>query len=322
MKKVILIDALNLFIRNYVVNPTLDTKGVPIGGCIGFLKSLQKITRNMKPDQIVVCWDGVGGSQRKKAKNKQYKEGRNPLRFNRRMIELDPKSQDENRIYQQIRLYEYLNEMPIIQVAIDGIEADDLIGHIVHQQYYSGWEKIIVSSDKDFFQLVSDETSVYRPIQDTFVNVITLLEQDKIHPNNYALARAMVGDKSDNLAGVPRIGMKTVAKLFPYLSESKRYDADQIIADCQNADKLSASQKNIIANERLIHENYSIMQLYSPTISYTNKQSIDYQIQNFDFDFLKLNVVKMLFADGQGSINFNELYGLLKSISSSQSLQS
>ena len=88
MKKVILIDALNLFIRNYVVNPTLDTKGVPIGGCIGFLKSLQKITRTMNPDQIVVCWDGVGGSQRKKAKNKKYKEGRNPLRFNRRMIKL------------------------------------------------------------------------------------------------------------------------------------------------------------------------------------------------------------------------------------------
>ena len=321
MKKVILIDALNLFIRNYVVNPTLDTKGAPIGGCIGFLKSLQKITRNMKPDQIVVCWDGVGGSQRKKAKNKQYKQGRNPLRFNRRMIELDPKSQDENRIYQQIRLYEYLNEMPIIQVAIDGIEADDLIGHIVHQPYYSGWQKIIVSSDKDFFQLASDETLVYRPIQDTFVTVEALLEQDKIHPNNYALARAMVGDKSDNLAGVPRVGMKTVAKLFPYLSEDKSHDLETIIKDCQSVDKLSASQKNILANEKLIDENYSIMQLYRPTISYTNKQSIDYQIENFEFDFTKLNVVKMLFADGQGSINFNELYGLLKNISSTKGLR-
>ena len=273
----------------------------------------------MKPDQIVVCWDGVGGSQRKKAKNKKYKEGRNPLRFNRRMIKLDPASQNENRIYQQIRLYEYLNEMPIAQVAIDGIEADDLIGHIVHQPYYDGWKKVIVSSDKDFFQLVSDETSVYRPIQNTFISVSTLLEQDKIHPNNYALARAMVGDKSDNLAGVPRVGMKTVAKLFPWLSESRRYDTESIISDCQAKDKLSAAQKNIIENEKLIDENYSIMQLYNPTISYTNKQSIDFQIVNFEFDFVKLNIVKMLFADGQGSINFNELYTLLKNISSEQS---
>ena len=129
----------------------------------------------------------------------------------------------------------------------------------------------------------------------------------------------MVGDKTDNLAGVPRVGMKTVAKLFPWLSESKRYDTENIITDCQNKDKLSAAEKNIVANEKLIDENYSIMQLHDPTISYTNKQSIDFQIQNFEFDFVKLNIVKMLFADGQGSINFNELYGLLKNISNEQS---
>ena len=318
MKKVILIDALNLFIRNYVVNPTLDTNGIPLGGCIGFVKSLQKITRMLKPDQIIVCWDGVGGSQRKKAKNKKYKEGRNPLRFNRRMIELDPASQDENRIYQQIRLYEYLNEMPIIQVAIDGIEADDLIGHIVHQPYYKGWKKVIVSSDKDFFQLATEETSVYRPIQNTFITVEALLEQDKVHPNNYALARAMVGDKSDNLPGVPRVGMKTVAKLFSFLSESKSYEVEDIINNCRNQDKLSAAHKKIIENDKLVENKYEIMKLYNTTIAYINKKSMDYQMVTFEFEFTKINIVKTLFADGQGSINFNELYSSLKNISKNE----
>ena len=119
-----------MFFRAYIVDPSLSENGQPIGGLKGTLKIMQKLVRETSPDKIVVCWDGVGGSQRKKAKNKQYKQGRNPLRFNRRMIELDPKSQDENRIYQQIRLYEYLNEMPIIQVAIDGIEADEIIGNM------------------------------------------------------------------------------------------------------------------------------------------------------------------------------------------------
>tara|TARA_Y100001973_G_scaffold35154_1_gene53010 strand:- start:40991 stop:41977 length:987 start_codon:yes stop_codon:yes gene_type:complete len=315
MKKVILIDALNLFIRNYVVNPTMDTKGVPIGGCIGFLKSLQKITRILKPDQIVICWDGIGGSQKKKAKNKDYKAGRKPLRFNRRMIELDPASQEQNRVYQQIRLYEYLNEMPVVQVSIDGIEADDLIGYIVNQSYYSGWKKVIVSSDKDFFQLTSDETSVYRPIQNTFVTVESLLENDKVHPNNYALARAMVGDKSDNLPGVPRVGMKTVAKLFEFLKESKQYDVEDVISLCVTKSKPSVTHKNIIENQDLISQNYDIMQLYNPMMTYTSKQSIDYQIENFEYDFAKINVTKMLFEDGQGSINFNELYTLFKRFS-------
>ena len=88
MKKVIIIDALNLFIRNYVVNPTMSSKGLPLGGCIGFLKSLQKICRILNPDEVIVCWDGIGGSARKKAIDKDYKAGRKPLRFNRRMIKL------------------------------------------------------------------------------------------------------------------------------------------------------------------------------------------------------------------------------------------
>ena len=312
VKKVIIIDALNLFIRNYVVNPTMDRKGIPIGGCIGFLKSLQKISRNLKPDQIVVCWDGIGGSQRKKAKNKDYKAGRKPLRFNRRMIDLDPASQEQNRVYQQIRLYEYLNEMPVIQVSLDGIEADDLIGYIVHQDYYSGWEKVIISSDKDFFQLVSAETTVYRPIQNIFVTTESLLAIDRVHPNNYALARAMVGDKSDNLPGVPRVGMKTVAKLFEFLKEPKQYEVTDIVTLCEAQEKKSKAEENIVENATLISENYDIMQLYSPMLTYTSKQSIDFQIEKFEYDFIKINMIKMLFADGQGSINFNELCSLFK----------
>ena len=166
MKKVILVDALNLFIRNYVVNPTLDGKGNPIGGCVGFMKSLQKICRKTTPDQIVICWDGVGGSQKRKKQNKNYKAGRKPIRFNRRMIQLDEGLQEQNKVYQQIRLCEYLNEMPVIQTSISGIEADDVIAYIANHNHYNSWEKVIISSDKDFFQLCNGKTVVYRPIQD------------------------------------------------------------------------------------------------------------------------------------------------------------
>ena len=71
--RLLIIAALNLFIRNYVVNPTLDNNGVPVGGSIGFLKSFQKLTRRTRPHEIIVAWDGIGGSQRKKSQNKDYK---------------------------------------------------------------------------------------------------------------------------------------------------------------------------------------------------------------------------------------------------------
>ncbi len=202
---IMLIDGLNMFIRNYIVNPTIDSKGRPLGGCMGFLKSLQKVVRMFQPDEIVICWDGQGGSQRRKAQNKNYKEGRSPVRFNRRMYELSPEEQEKNKAYQFYRLVEYLNEMPVIQIMVDGIEADDVIAVLARSNQYTGRSKLIVSSDKDFLQLCDEETVLYRPIQDTIVTQECVISDYGIHPNNFALARAIAGDTSDNIKGVPRV---------------------------------------------------------------------------------------------------------------------
>ena len=312
--RLLLIDALNLFIRNYVVNPTLDNKGIPIGGVIGFLKSFQKLTRKTRPHEVVICWDGIGGSQRKKTQNKNYKAGRKPLRFNRRMVELDPKQQDQNRIYQQVRLYEYLNELPVMQLSYDGIEADDVIAYVSRHKYYKDWQKIIVSSDKDFFQLCDKNTAVYRPIQDSLETQGTITMRFGIHPNNFALARAIAGDSSDNLKGVERVGLKTIAKNFSFLSEKKHYDSEEIFKICENTEKKKAVHRNILAQKSLVDQNYALMQLYNPSISLINRNSIDYAVANFEGDRNNLNFKKMLFADGQGSLNFTDLWNILKNL--------
>jgi DNA polymerase-1 len=312
--RLLIIDALNLFIRNYVVNPTMDKSGIPIGGTIGFLKSLQKIMRETRPHEIIICWDGLGGSQRKKTQNKNYKEGRKPLRFNRRMIELDPKDQAQNKIHQQIRLYEYLNELPIMQLTYDGIEADDVIAVVARHEYYKDWQKIIISSDKDFFQLCNKDVVVYRPIQKALETEGTILYRFGIHPNNFALARAIAGDTSDNLKGVDRVGLKTVAKNFPILSEKKQYELDEIFQICEDTENKKVVHKNILAQRDLVEQNYSIMQLYNPSISVLNRNSIDYNISNFETESNHLNFKKMLFEDGQISINFTDLWNQLRKI--------
>ena len=313
-KRLIIIDALNLFIRNYVVNPTIDAKGNPFGGCIGFVKSLQKICKELRPHEIVVCWDGIGGSQRKKSLKKDYKAGRKPLRFNRRMIQLNEKDQEQNKIYQQIRLFEYLNLLPIIQVSLDGIEADDVIAYISKHKYYKNWQKVIVSSDKDFFQLCDHGTVVFRPIQKEVVTMGMLTMRDGVHPNNYALARAIVGDKSDNLPGIKGIGMKTVAKQFTFLAESRQYETDDVVNFCENLEKKLACHRAILEGKDVIEINYDLMQLYKPVISYINKKSIDFNIREFEYDFSKTNFVKMLMKDGHGSIKFDNLYATMNNI--------
>jgi len=314
MSNVILIDGLNMFLRSYIVNPTLDVHGNPIGGCIGFLKSLQKVCSRFNPSEVIVCWDGHGGSESRKRMNKDYKHGRAPVRFNRRLIDLPPEKQDENKAYQLIRLMEYLNEMAVMQIVIDHVEADDIISLVTKNPYYDNWKKIIISSDKDFFQLCSDDTCVYRPIQDKVVCKQDILDEFSIHPNNFALARAIVGDKSDNLEGVAGAGLKTVAKRFPFLSLPDEFDTETIIKNCHMASKKLKLHEGIIKMESRIRSNYQIMQLKHPQISIQGKMRVDYVIKNFEPEFKKMNFIKMLFEDGVGHLNFDGLNTVLKNI--------
>ena len=83
MKRLLIIDGQNMFIRNYVMSPQLDANGNPIGGLTGFLRSLQKEIRRAKPDRVVVAWEGPGGSQARREKNKNYKVGRKAPKLNR-----------------------------------------------------------------------------------------------------------------------------------------------------------------------------------------------------------------------------------------------
>ena len=163
--RMLIIDQLNLFFRNYIVNPSLSIQGHPIGGLRGCVQSLQKLVRESKPDIIVVCWDGPGGSKKRKLLKKDYKSGRKPIRLNRAVRHLTEEQEVDNKIWQQVRLVDYYNQLPVLQFMFDSTEADDIIAYISQTPRYKNWEKIIVSSDKDFFQLLNDKTLLLRPIQ-------------------------------------------------------------------------------------------------------------------------------------------------------------
>ena len=314
MKNVIIIDALNMFLRSYVISPHLDKKGMPVGGTIGFLKSLQKVARDFNAEEIIVAWDGHEGSQRKRSMNKDYKGGRKPVRFNRRMVELPEDKEEANKGYQQIRLMEYLNQMPVIQLIADYTEADDIIAHVCQSDYYKGWKKTIISSDKDFFQLCNDEVQIYRPIQKTLMTKDKVVEEFSIHPKNFALARAIAGDASDNLPGVQGAGLKTIATRFPYLIREDVYDTADIIRDCAMQGKKLKIHENIEANEKLVKDNYNIMQLYYPNIRPINRAMIDKSIKDFEPYFDKIKFTQMLFDDDAGQLNFNDLQQVFRNI--------
>ncbi|MEO2158287.1 MAG: hypothetical protein ABGX31_03015 [bacterium] len=308
MKRLLVIDALNMYFRAYIVDPSLSTNGQPIGGLKGFLKILQKLVRETKPDGIVICWDGAGGSQRRKSLVKTYKEGRKPIRLNRDVRNLSETEEIENKIWQQTRLAEYINSLPIIQLMLESVEADDIVSHVVQMPAYRGWQKVIVSSDKDFFQLCDDETVVLRPIQKEVLNKNAITEKHGVHPTNFALARAIAGDKSDNLPGVDGVGLPTVAKRIPFLAEDKTFSLNDVYEYCENIDSNIKAYSRIVEQFDKVRLNYKMMQLYRPSIPPQGKKKINYTVENFVNEFNKTEVRKMMIQDGFGQGNWDDLF--------------
>ncbi len=304
------VDGNNQYLRAYIINPTLSTNGQPIGGVVGMLKILQKLCKEINPDQIIICWDGENGSSKRKSMNKNYKEGRNPIRLNRDVRNLTENEELANKIWQQTRLAEYLNQLPVIQFLYSNIEADDIISYVVNHQKYADWQKVIVSSDKDFIQLIDNKTILFRPIQEEILNVKRVLEEYSIHPSNFALARSISGDTSDNIQGIKGIGLATIAKRFPILAENKNY----FISDLTNyaEDKDGSVYEKVCDNVELIKENYDIMQLSSPQISIQTKSQINNVIEEFTPEFNQMEFKKMSIQDGFGMVDFSSLFSVMK----------
>ena len=315
MKRVLVIDALNMFLRAFIVDPSLSHHGQPIGGIKGSIKILQKLVRITKPNEIVICWDGPNGSQKRKTLNSGYKEGRKPLRLNRSVHNLTENEEIQNKVWQQMQVIEYFNQMPIIQLILERVEADDIISYVCNSRHYDGWQKVIVSNDKDFLQLCDDETVVYRPTTDKIETKKTVIESLGIHPTNMALARAMDGDASDNLPGVNRVGMKTIATKLPFMKEERSVTIDELIEYCETKESKLKVFKTIAESRKLIEHNYDMMQLYSPLISVQGKQTIDYALENFECDFHKTELLKLMIEDGFGELNWEELKTFLNKIS-------
>ncbi len=307
-KKVLVIDGNNNYFRAYIVDPSISTNGQPIGGITGFLKILQKLIRETNPNKVVICWDGNGGSSKRRILNKNYKDGRKPIRLNRNIHNLSSNEEIENKIWQMTRLAEYINNLPIVQLLLDGVEADDVISAIVNHHSLIDYNKVIVSSDKDFIQLCNSSTILYRPVQNEILNRKKIVEQYGIHPNNFCLARALSGDKSDNIDGVDGVGLATVAKRFPFLSEEKCYTIDEIIEFSQKTDANIKAYKTILEQQDRVIENYKIMQLAVPNISVQDSQKIAYTLQNSECTFRKTDFIKMMIMDGFPSLNLDELF--------------
>jgi 5'-3' exonuclease len=148
------------------------------------------------------------------------------------------------------------------------------------------------------------------------MNEPRLVEEFGIHPANFALARAMAGDKSDNLVGVKGVGLGTISKRLPFFADKNSVTIPALIEFCENNNTGLKAFSSICDSKEIIEENYKIMQLYAPSMSYDDKSRVKYIIDNFDPEFNKTEVIKRMEEDGFGNWDTSDLFTTFKRISS------
>jgi len=262
--RVLIIDGLNQFIRVFGAVPALNDDGEHCGGVTGFLLSTAATIRTLKPTRVIIVFDGKGGSNRRKSYYKEYKEGRTGLtKINRLAGYEDLEDQQQSMRKQFARLIEYLQVLPVTLTYIDYVEADDIIAYLAN--HYFKKEVTIISSDKDFLQLVNPRIKVWAPTKKKMYDEALVKEEYGVIPQNLIWYRVITGDKSDNIEGVRGIGEKTIHSKMDFLNDSE-LDMDEFLSKVTSECDSKLSQK-LIENTTTIQTNYRLMQLKEPEIS-------------------------------------------------------
>jgi DNA polymerase-1 len=206
-KKLFLIDAYALIYRAYyafIKNPIINSKGFDTSAIMGFLNSIFDLLKREKPDYFAVAFD-VGGSVDRYEIYEEYKANRD--------------STPEPILDSVPIIHEILDALGIKTLQLSGYEADDIIGTVAKQAEKEGLKTYMVTPDKDFAQLVSENIFLYKPAR--FGGGIEIWGIDEVknkfeinHPLQVIDFLGMMGDSVDNIPGIPGVGEKTAKKFL------------------------------------------------------------------------------------------------------------
>jgi len=284
MKKLILLDSHALLHRSYhALPPLVSEKGILVNGVYGFLLVFLKIIRELKPDYLAATFDLKGPTFR----HLEYKE------YKAKRVKVP-----EN-FYEQVEIVKrFLNAFGVLILEKEGYEADDIIATIVEKFKDEDLEIIILTGDLDTLQLVNDKVSVYtfgKGIKDQIIYTPSKIKQRyNLEPKELIDFKALKGDPSDNIKGVPKIGEKTAKtliekyknldNLYKLIEENKIKDLSlSILANLKEHKKEAFFSRQLVAldNKVPIEFNLNEMKWQEP-----KKEKIVPLLEEFGFKSL------------------------------------
>lgn len=312
--EIILIDALNFFMRHFAANPTVNENGDHVGGTVGFLKGVQLLIENLKPQKVYVVWEG-GGSIRRRSIYKNYKSGRRPVKLNR-FYESDIPDTVGNRNYQINLTTKLLGLSGIPQLYVSDCEADDVIGYLVKHKLKE--EKLtIVSSDKDYYQLLEkNRVKIWSPGQKKILTSDSIREKFGIYPENFCVARCFCGDGSDGLPGIKGAGFRTLCKRFPEITQEEFVSVEEII----KISRKMAEESSVKLYHKILEDsdtpimNWKLMNLDAINLSSQQVKKVNYKIDTPDRKLDKINFMRVLIRQGIKMFDANKFFMTARSI--------
>ena len=273
--RVLILDGLNLFFRNFAMMNMVNPDGIHIGGLGGFFRSLGAMIRQTNPTSVYVVFDGAGSTINRKNLLFEYKETRNLQRITNWEAFDSLEEEHDSKIDQIVRIIQYLKLLPVKTTILDKVEADDIIAVLAKKLVKKHNSTcFIVSSDKDFLQLVTDKIIVYRPMEKEYYTPKVIEEKMGLLPSNFILHKTLLGDNSDNIQGIKGLGAKGIFKKFPEL-KTKHLTLDDIFDISARKFKEHVVYSRIIQDQTRIETNYKVMDLSVPMIDDKGKKHID-----------------------------------------------
>lgn len=291
MKKLVIIDGKSVFYRGYYAMPGLSlSDGTPTGGVYGFASLALEVIRKIEPDYVVVAWDKSQTNIRRRLEiYPEYKANRKPAPAD---------------FYTQIPiLHDLLATLGWPLYECDDYEADDIMATLAKQAEEQGTETIMITSDLDMLQVVDKNTKLYA-LKKGFSQIeefdIAALEfKYGIRKNQFLDLKALKGDASDNIPGVPGIGEKTAIQLL-----TKYGDLNTIFAHISDerpaiAKKLEAGQDSAYMSKRLSELWLDAPVTFDPdssSIANTDFAAVQKKLKELEFNSLIRRLPKQLSA--------------------------
>lgn len=164
------------------------------------------------------------------------------------------------------RLIQYLEQLPLTLISIDGTEADDVIAYITEQVLPDN-KAFIMSTDQDFLQLISNRVSVWSPTKKITYDKQKVFDEYGIFPKNFLTYKILCGDKSDNIDGIRGAGLKSIKKFIEPITSENKFDIANLIDYVNKSESKIKLIKSIKDSVFLLKRNYLLMQLANVNLS-------------------------------------------------------